>query len=362
VKSAGEKATDEARWTVVASRQASPAPGFVYAVRTTGIYCRPSCPSRLAKRENVAFFASPAEAERGGFRACLRCRPQDNSYESRDAALIANACRMIEAAEEVPSLETLAAEAKLSPFHFHRLFKKLTGMTPKAYAKAHRADVVRANLAEQKGTVTQAIYESGFGSSSRFYATSKDVLGMAPKTFAKGGKGALIHYAAVNSSLGVMLVAESEKGICFIAIDDDEAPLIEDLGKRFPKADIRAGDAAFKAKIASIVAQLETPEKSLDLPLDIQGTAFQQRVWEALRAIPAGETSTYSEIAHRIGAPKAFRAVAQACGANKLAIAIPCHRVVSSNGDLSGYHWGVDRKRALLDKEKAAQKRRSKPR
>jgi len=361
VKNSAEQAMeDDARWAIVARRTASPEPSFVYAVKTTGVYCRPSCPSRLAKRDNVVFFAAPEEAERAGFRACLRCRPKETSYESREAELVAVACRSIEMAEEPSSLESLAAAAKLSPFHFHRLFKKLTGTTPKAYAKALRTDAMRANLAKRENRVTEAIYDSGFGSASRFYATSKEVLGMTPKAFRSGGKGAMIRYAATNSSLGIMLVAESEKGICFIAIDDDAEPLIEDLAKRFPKAEIQEGDAAFKKRIVSIVAQLETPEKGFDLPLDIQGTAFQHRVWAALRAIPAGETATYSEIARKIGAPKAFRAVAQACAVNKLAIVIPCHRVLRSTGELSGYRWGVARKQALLDREKAARKSRRK--
>jgi len=356
MKNAAEKTIDDARWAAVAARQVSPEPAFVYAVRTTGIYCRPSCPSRLAKRVNVSFFASPEEAERAGFRACLRCRPQDASFVSRDARLIASACRTIETAEVPPSLEVLAGEAKLSPFHFHRLFKTLTGTTPKTYAKAHRAGRLRTQLGGPQGTVTEAIYDAGFNAPSRFYAASHDVLGMTPSAFRKGGEGTKIRYAAANSWLGLMLVAESEKGICFIAIDDSVEPLIEDLAKRFPKAGISEGDAAFKQKIAATVAQLERPGKGFDLPLDIQGTAFQQRVWAALRAIPAGETSTYSDIAKQIGAPKAYRAVAQACAVNKLAIVIPCHRVLRSSGDLSGYRWGVKRKQALLDKEKTAKR------
>ncbi|MBE7184655.1 MAG: bifunctional DNA-binding transcriptional regulator/O6-methylguanine-DNA methyltransferase Ada [Methylobacterium mesophilicum] len=339
------------RWLALAARDKTADGQFVYGVRTTGVYCRPSCPSRTARPENVAFFAAPAEAEKAGFRACLRCRPDGESADQRNAALVSEACRLIEEADEMPGLDGLAAKLKVSPFHFHRLFKATTGLTPRAYGAAHRAKRVRDELSNRNGSVTAAIYDAGFNASSRFYAQSNAVLGMTPTRFRKGGKGAVIRFAVAECSLGALLVAQSDKGICAILLGDDPEALLRDLQDRFPAAELVGGDAGFEALVARVVAMVEAPGIGLDLPLDIHGTAFQQRVWQALQGIPAGETASYSEIAARIGAPKAVRAVAQACAANNVAVAVPCHRVVRSDGALSGYAWGIERKRELLRRE-----------
>jgi AraC family transcriptional regulator, regulatory protein of adaptative response / methylated-DNA-[protein]-cysteine methyltransferase len=339
------------RWATLLRRDASADGSFFYSVATTGVYCRPSCASRRPRPENVAFYATQAEAQQAGFRPCKRCRPDEAPLTERHAALVAEACRRIERAEAAPGLEALAAKAKLSPSHFHRLFKSVTGLTPKAYGAAHRARRVREQLAEGKTTVTEAIYDAGFNASSRFYETAEAMLGMTPSAFRAGGAKAEIRFAIGQCSLGAILVARSEKGVCAILIGDDPDGLVRDLQDSFPKAALIGGDKAFEALVAKVVGFVEAPGIGLDLPLDIRGTAFQQRVWQALRKIPAGETASYSEIARRIGAPKATRAVAQACAANALAVAIPCHRVVRNDGALSGYRWGVERKRALLAKE-----------
>jgi AraC family transcriptional regulator of adaptative response/methylated-DNA-[protein]-cysteine methyltransferase len=339
------------RWAALVQRDASFDGAFVYAVATTGIYCRPACPSKLARPENISFFATCEEAEAAGFRACHRCKPNEASSTVRHAAMIAEACRRIEAADEPLPLDTLAATIGLSPFHFHRLFKKMTGVTPKAYAAAQRSTRVRDHLARGQGSVTEAIYGAGFNSNSRFYETSDAILGMAPSAFRSRGAGATIRFAIGQCSLGAILVATTDKGVCAIFLGDDPDALVRDLQDRFPKADLTSGDAGFEAVIAKVIGFVETPALGLDLPLDIQGTAFQQRVWQALCDIPLGTTATYTEIAHRIGGPKSVRAVAGACAANRIAVAIPCHRVVKSDGALSGYRWGVARKQALLNKE-----------
>jgi AraC family transcriptional regulator of adaptative response/methylated-DNA-[protein]-cysteine methyltransferase len=338
------------RWAAVVSRDPGFDGAFVYGVKTTGVYCRPTCPSRLAKRRNVVFLATCRDAERAGFRPCRRCRPDEAPRAERQAAVIAQSCRMIEAAEELPSLDALARAAGMSPSWFHRLFKSVTGLTPKAYGDAHRAGRVRAQLAES-GSVTDAIYDAGFNSSSRFYETSNALLGMTPTAFRDGGPDAEIRFAVGQCSLGAILVARSQKGICAIHLGDDPDALVRDLQDRFRKARLIGGDAEFEQLVAKVVGFVDAPALGLDLPLDVRGTAFQRRVWQALREIPVGETASYAEIARRIGAPKAVRAVAQACGANAIAVAIPCHRVVKQDGALSGYRWGVARKRALLDRE-----------
>ncbi|UFS66709.1 bifunctional DNA-binding transcriptional regulator/O6-methylguanine-DNA methyltransferase Ada [Paracoccus denitrificans] len=341
------------RWQRVLARDAAADGSFVYSVRTTGVYCRPSCPSRRAKPQNVTLYASPDQAEAAGFRPCRRCNPRGASAAEANAALVAAACRLIEQAETPPTLQALAEAAGLSPFHFHRQFKAVTGLTPRAYAAAHRAGRLRARLA-QGASVTGAIYEAGFNSSSRFYEGADGMLGMTPSAWRKGGAGAEIRFALGQCALGAILVAQSRRGICAIALGDDPEALLRDFQDRFPAATLIGGDAEFEALVARIVGFIEAPGIGLDLPLDIRGTAFQQRVWQALRQIPPGTTASYAEIARRIGEPQASRAVAQACAANPIAVAIPCHRVVRSDGALSGYRWGVARKRALLDREGAA--------
>jgi AraC family transcriptional regulator, regulatory protein of adaptative response / methylated-DNA-[protein]-cysteine methyltransferase len=347
---ARELATDDERWAAVTGRDARADGTFFYSVRTTGVYCRPSCPSRRARRENVAFHASRADAERAGFRACKRCRPDRPGEPHAEA--VARACRLIETAEEMPGLDRLADEAGLSRYHFHRVFKAVTGVTPRAYAAAHRADRVRAALTRSP-SVTQAIYEAGFNSSGRFYATSSALLGMQPREFRAGGEGTAIRFAVGECSLGSILVAATERGVCAILLGDDPHELVRDLQDRFASAELSAGDPAFDEMVARVVGFIEAPRLGLGLPLDVRGTAFQLRVWQALRDIPAGSTLSYADIARRIGAPRAVRAVAQACASNPIAVAIPCHRVVRQDGALSGYRWGVDRKRALLDREAA---------
>ena len=270
------------------------------------------------------------------------------------AAVVAEACRLIEDAEEPPKLDALAASVGMSPFYFHRQFKAITGLTPKAYGAAHRAKKVRAELADRKTSVTSAIYGAGFNSNSRFYESSNEVLGMTPTAYKQGGKDADIRFAVGQCSLGAILVARSKKGICAITLGDNPDELVRDLQDRFPNANLIGADRGFERLVAQVVGFVEAPRIGLDLPLDVRGTAFQQRVWQALRGIPAGKTASYAEVARRIGKPKAVRAVAQACGANKIAVAIPCHRVVKNDGVLSGYRWGVERKRALIEKEAKA--------
>ena len=342
------------RWQALRDRDAAQDGNFVYAVRTTGVYCRPACPSRLPKPANVEFFADPVAAEAAGYRSCQRCKPKEAPLAARQAELVAEACRTIEAAEEeVPTLDALAERAGLSSFHFHRIFKAVTGLTPKDYAAAHRGRRMREELAGAE-SVTDALYGAGFNSSGRFYAAADRLLGMKPAAYRKGGVDAEIRFAIGQCSLGAILVAQSERGICAILLDDDPDALIRDLEDRFPKASLIGGDRDFEDLVAKVVGFVEAPGLGLDLPLDVRGTAFQERVWQALRAIPAGQTVSYADIAETIGSAKAVRAVAGACAANKIAVAIPCHRVVRNDGALSGYRWGVERKRALLEREKRA--------
>ncbi|MCT7374351.1 bifunctional DNA-binding transcriptional regulator/O6-methylguanine-DNA methyltransferase Ada [Chelativorans salis] len=340
------------RWARVLARDRSMDGQFYYSVATTGIYCRPSCPSRTANPKNVRFHDSIADAEAAGFRACKRCKPDQPSAEVQNAEIVARVCRLIEQAEEIPPLNELAKAARLSPGYFHRVFKSITGVTPKDYAVAHRAGKVREEL-ERSETVTAAIYDAGFNSSGRFYEKSGEMLGMTPTDYRAGGANAEIRFAVGECSLGSILVAKSQKGVCAILLGDDPDMLVRDLQDRFPRARLTGGNAEFENLVARVVGLVEAPGLGLDLPLDVRGTAFQQRVWAALREIPAGTTATYADIAKRIGAPKSVRAVAGACAANALAVAIPCHRVVKSDGALSGYRWGVERKRALIDREAA---------
>jgi AraC family transcriptional regulator, regulatory protein of adaptative response / methylated-DNA-[protein]-cysteine methyltransferase len=343
--------TDDWRWQALVRKDERADGLFWYSVKTTGVYCRPSCPARLPNRENVAFHESPQNAEKAGFRACKRCGPNGPGLAGQHAEAVTTACRMIKEADEFPSLNQLATAVKMSPGYFHRLFKTATGLTPKDYANAHRADRMKKALPKRE-TVTEAIYDSGFNSNGRFYAGSSKMLGMKPKEYREGGTGNTIRFAIAECSLGSILVASSEKGVCAILMGDDPEALARDLQDQFPKANLIGGDDWYEKLVAKVVGFIEAPRIGLDLPLDIRGTAFQQRVWKELQRIPAGKTASYSEVANRIGLPSSARAVAQACGANALAVAIPCHRVVRNNGDISGYRWGVDRKRALLARER----------
>lgn len=338
------------RWARVLARDRSADGQFWYSVATTGVYCRPSCPSRAANPGNVGLHGSLAEAKATGFRPCKRCNPDGPSADVENAAIVAKACRLIEESEEVPSLTGLAKAANLSTGYFHRLFKSVTGLTPKDYAEAHQASRVRDGLAKGH-SVTEAIYDAGFNSSGRFYEKSKNMLGMTPTQYRSGGANEDLRFAVGQSSLGAILVASSDKGVASILIGDDPDELVRDLQDRFPKARLVGGDRAYEAMVARVVSFVEAPGIGLNLPLDVRGTAFQRRVWQALQAIPVGQTSSYSEIARRIGAPKSVRAVASACAANHIAVAIPCHRVVRNDGALSGYAWSVERKRELIARE-----------
>ncbi len=349
-----DKSQNAARWQAVLARDASSLPPFIYAVKTTGVYCRPDCPSRRPNEKNVEFFDSAVEAQEAGYRSCKRCKPDETAPDVVMAAKIAATCRAIEEAEEEPGLEALAKSCGLSVFHFHRLFKAQTGVTPKAYARAHRMQKVRKSLNGDAPSVTSAMYDAGFSSSSRFYEIATQALGMSPSAYKNGGQNMRILFAVGECSLGSVLVACSQKGVCAILLGDTAEKLLDDLQSMFPQAELIGGDEAFEALVARVVGFVDAPRLGLDLPLDIQGTAFQERVWQALRDIPAGQTASYREIAETIGAPTSFRAVAQACGANALAVAIPCHRVVRSDGGLSGYRWGIERKRALLELEQTA--------
>jgi AraC family transcriptional regulator of adaptative response/methylated-DNA-[protein]-cysteine methyltransferase len=341
------------RWAAVVARDVRADGDFVYSVKTTGVYCRPSCGSRTARPENVEFHATAAEAERAGFRACKRCRPNNTARRSVQAALIAELCRYIESADEPPTLDMLGRHAGVSAYHLHRLFKAATGVTPRQYADAHRARRVRSELGARR-TVTDAIYGAGFNSSGRFYGQSAALLGMTPTRFRAGGPDTTIRFAVGECSLGSILVAASDQGVCSILLGDDPEILVRDLQDRFPRARLVGGDTEFERLVARVVGMVEAPGLGLDLPLDVRGTAFQQRVWQALREIPAGQTASYSEVARRIGAPSSVRAVAHAVASNPLAVAIPCHRVVRTDGALAGYRWGIERKRALLEREASA--------
>lgn len=341
---------DPLLWEAVVRRDPRADGRFVTAVVTTGVYCRPTCPARRPKRENVAFYPDPATAEQAGFRPCKRCRPDGLSPREEHAGRIARACRLIEEAEEPPPLGRLAADVGLSPHHFHRLFKAALGVTPRAYAAARRADRVRDGLKGGAG-VTEALYDAGFNSGGRFYEAAPALLGMTPAAYKGGGRGEAIRYAVEPCALGWVLVAATARGVCAIRLGDGPGALVDELRDRFPKAELHDADPAFGDLVGRVVAFVERPGRGLDLPLDIRGTAFQERVWRALRAIPTGETASYAEIARRVGSPAAVRAVAGACGANPVALAVPCHRVVRSGGGLGGYRWGTERKRELLRRE-----------
>jgi len=330
-------------WNAVLARDRRADGRFVTGVLTTGIYCRPSCPARHPKRENVRFFATGAEAAAAGLRACLRCLPDD---VTRESAALDTAFRLIEAAETPPSLETLANAAGYSPFHFHRLFKRATGLTPAAYARARRARSMTMTL-DTTERVTDAIYDSGYSGPGRFYADAKDRLGMTPTAWRNGGRGETIRWATAETSLGAMLVAATERGICRLSFDEGE----EALRKRFPNASIAPGGEAMADLLRRTVEAVEAPERPHDLPLDIRGTAFQEAVWRELTRIPPGETRTYTQIAAAVGRPAAVRAAGSANGANHVAVLIPCHRVIRGDGTMGGYAYGLERKAKLLDRE-----------
>ncbi|PNA02721.1 MULTISPECIES: bifunctional DNA-binding transcriptional regulator/O6-methylguanine-DNA methyltransferase Ada [unclassified Pseudomonas] len=341
---------DDPRWAAVVARDPRADGQFVYAVKTTGIYCRPSSLARLPKPQNVEFFDTAEDAEAAGYRPSKRASKDQTEVAAQHTATVAAACRQIEASDSLPALNDLAETAGLSAFHFHRVFKAATGLTPKGYAAAHRSRRVRQRLADG-GSVTEALYDAGFNSNSRFYEAADQVLGMKPGDFRSAGQNNDIRFAVGQCSLGAILVAQSERGICAILLGDDPHQLVCDLQDQFRRANLIGADTEFEQLIARVVGFIEAPAIGLDLPLDVRGTAFQERVWQALREIPVGSTASYADIALRIGSPKAVRAVAQACGANSLAVAIPCHRVVRSDGNLSGYRWGVERKRELLERE-----------
>lgn len=339
------------RWRALVSRDQTADGRFYYSVKTTGVYCRPSCGARTPKPENVQFHETSEQAEKAGFRPCKRCRPNQPSSDNQ-SALIERVCRLIEASEKPLSLDDLAAHTGISAWHLHRQFKAATGLTPRDYAAALRARRVRSELGNG-GTVTEAIAEAGYGSSSRFYEKSGQMLGMTPSRFKAGGAGTHIQFAVGQCSLGAILVASTSVGICSILLGDEPETLVRNLQDSFPHANLIGGDQAYERLVAEVVGFVESPRTGLNLPLDIRGTAFQQRVWQALRRIPPGTKLSYAELAQRVGAPRAIRAVASACAANKLAVVIPCHRVVRTDGGLSGYRWGIERKQALQERESA---------
>ncbi|MFD1786866.1 bifunctional DNA-binding transcriptional regulator/O6-methylguanine-DNA methyltransferase Ada [Sphingomonas floccifaciens] len=334
---------ETAAWAAFESRDRRMDGRLIVAVTTTGIYCKPSCPARRPLRENVRFFADPAAARDAGFRACLRCQPD---AVGRDHDAVARAVATIEAAEDTISLDDLAAQVGYAPHHFHRLFKRATGVTPAAYARAVKARRAATALSADH-SVTTAIYEAGYSAPSRFYDTAADRLGMTPSAWKRGGAGVTIRWTVAATSLGPLLIAATDKGLCRVSFDEDGTH----LAARFPAAKIVAGGTALDTLAAQVVAEVESPGRHTDLPLDVQGTAFQEAVWLALRAIPKGETRSYAQIAAAAGSPGAVRAVGSACGANTVAVVIPCHRVTRSGGELGGYAYGPNRKRALLERE-----------
>ncbi|CAM6440227.1 bifunctional DNA-binding transcriptional regulator/O6-methylguanine-DNA methyltransferase Ada [Citrobacter portucalensis] len=341
--------TNDDRWQSVVDRDVDADGQFVFAVQTTGIFCRPSCRAKHALRKNVRFFADAQQAQDAGFRPCKRCQPDKDSAQQHRLDKIARACQLLE--QESPlTLDELAQQVAMSPYHLHRLFKATTGMTPKVWQQSWRARRLRDALA--KGVpVTQAILNAGFPDSSSYYRKADQALGMTAKQFRKGGDNVSVRYTLADCALGRCLVAESERGICAILLGDDDATLVADLHALFPAAQDVPADANFQQRVREVIVAINSRDAPLSLPLDIRGTAFQQQVWQALRTIPCGETVSYQQLASAIGKPKAVRAVASACGANKLAIVIPCHRVIRGDGALSGYRWGIARKAQLLQRE-----------
>lgn len=346
---------EESYWQAVLERDQSRDGTFFYGVRSTGIYCRPSCPSRRPGRDQVVFFQQPAQAEQAGFRPCRRCRPLEAA--NYQAELVQQACRYIEdnitRPEGPPTLAELGQQVGLSPFHLQRLFKRVTGVSPRQYAEAYRLGQLKTRLKDQE-SVTGALYSAGYGSSSRLYERASESMGMTPASYRRGGPGTAIHYTVVDCSLGRLLVAATGKGVCAVRLGDDDAKLRAELAHEYPAAELYQDESsALNEWVEEILSYLTGQQPRLDLPLDIQATAFQRQVWEALRTIPYGSTRSYGEVAAALGQPKAVRAVAHACAVNPVALVIPCHRVVRQDGNLAGYRWGLDRKRALLDKERA---------
>ncbi|MBI3431909.1 MAG: bifunctional DNA-binding transcriptional regulator/O6-methylguanine-DNA methyltransferase Ada [Hydrogenophilales bacterium] len=341
----------EQRWQAVVGRDPQADGEFVYAVRTTGVYCRPSCPSRAARRQNVAFFDTPALAAAAGYRPCKRCRPDAPSPQQERNERVLRACRTIEHSLSALSLAQLAQQAGMSPHHFQRVFKAVTGLSPKGYHKAVQARRVAASL-QSAPSVTDAFYDAGFNSAGRFYEEAPALLGMSPGNYRKGGAGEHIRHAVAPCTLGWVIVAATRKGVCAIEFGESAQALEDRIRARFPQARFEPADAGFEQWIARVLEYIEQPRGVLDLPLDVQGTVFQRRVWQTLQAIPAGETASYGEIATRIGQPGAYRAVAHACAENVVAVAIPCHRAVRADGSLAGYRWGLARKAELLKRER----------
>jgi len=342
--------TDDQRWFALRNRDEAADGRFVYSVATTGVFCRPNCPSKLPRREHVSFYETSAAARRAGFRPCKRCQPEGKSQRQLHAEAMAKACRIIETSDSPPSLAALAEGAGLSPYHFQRVFKRVVGVTPREYGVALKTGRARTEL-RARNTVTEAIYGAGYGSSSRFYERANETLGMTPREFRQGGGGVTLRFAIERSQLGLVLVAGTARGICAVQFGDDRAVLERGLRREFPRARVENAGRDFNSWVKAVVAHIEAPARRIELPLDIRGTAFQHRVWQALRKIPAGATSTYAEIAATIGNPRAVRAVGRACAANPVAVVVPCHRVVRSDGNLSGYRWGIRRKRELLRRE-----------
>lgn len=351
-KARARSRSDARRWRQLANRDPRADGQFVFSVRSTGVYCRPSCPSRAPRRENVAFHETPQDAERAGFRPCKRCRPQGASTAELRAVRVAHACRLLETSAETPPLARLAQDAGLSPFHFHRQFVAEIGMTPRAFARAARARRLREQLGEARNVETAA-HRAGFGSTGRVYARSAALLGMRPGVYRAGAPRVAIRYASRACSLGWVLVAATERGLCAILLGDDKHALLADLRRRFGRAELRAAGAEFRATVRQVLNLIDDPRRASQLPLDLRGSAFQARVWRALQSVPCGETRSYGEIARALDAPRAVRAVAAACAANPLAVAVPCHRALRADGDLAGYRWGLWRKRELLARERA---------
>ncbi|MCY3541737.1 MAG: bifunctional DNA-binding transcriptional regulator/O6-methylguanine-DNA methyltransferase Ada [Gammaproteobacteria bacterium] len=342
--------SDDERWAAIVDRDHSAVGEFVYCVTTTGVYCQPGCAARRPRRENIRFYTSCEDAENAGFRPCKRCRPKHAPLAARHVRSVVTACRLIETSEKLLDLDTLAQAAGMSKYYFHRVFKAVTGFTPRSYSAAHRANRFREELRSSR-SVTDAIYNSGFNSTGSFYKQSSEILGMAPATFRNGGVGETIRFAVGECSLGSILVAATVNGVCTIQLGDEPAALVRELDDQFSRAELVGGDKEFESLVAVVVGLVEDPVQGIELPLDIRGTTFQRRIWEVLQEIPVGTTSSYRMIAERVGSPKAARAVALACASNPLAVAIPCHRVIRNNGSLGGYRWGVERKRALLSRE-----------